>query len=1407
MRESPGFDSEYTRSTGDDSYYTHYSEGSMGLAKRENKSLSLVSYISVGDSASSNEAVGEEARDVREDTFLGATEEDDDEYYRQHKTSNSAAFEQDEAPPSSGRAKGPRKPSFDHSSSTHKARGDTNTAPSMSTSNSGSSHWRRSKPPTLSIITDHDREDDDEPEHPSISVRKVAEDLSEVHPNDPAVPDRGEADAHGMRSRRRDRLARIAKAHRSASPQKKWDFEEPVDERISRSLSPQKKSHSIIYKKDRSGSTQKVVSPSRSEQSDRERSSPKRVISPARSERSDRERSAQKVVSPSRSERSDRSKKSKGKQSDRSSSSRRSRASAFEPTSSQRGERRRSSSRDEKAFFPENVQFPHEPQPYRSPVLEKYSKSNPVLEKYSKSSSKSSTKSSRRSSSSNPSSPRDDPTRDTRVLLEKKHAGIRQSMLRKGQDPMAVDRSDQYDDISPRSYRSPAVVHYWGGNSPDSDKGVVLSPVRSHDSEDTSAITSQYQQSLPCVTEVLQSTQKLSKDANGCASGYMKTGSSFMSGVWQSCTSGIGGYQTESKKSLLQLEMIAEQSISTIFQEHANDSGRKSPDAFRHSRELLAQRTEDELTDEGTMDTVSHPFVRGVEDTITSLGNKVQECVSLKNVYNGKKDDQQSMMDDMRHMFDSISKFAITPHHTYMGTDEVEEHHKVFQYRYGVTRQNPYGQPSTVNEEHHTRAQMFMEVSTDEEETEHARGLTGHSQQQQETDEVLSKLSKEQVHDPVSASIYSSVARGTKNRKSMFMELQRRRKKHSLAKEDEKVPEPHETVDPDTELGPIKPDPSKLRNVYLGLYDKIHDENGLSKEDLEPQKPVVEPEQESDEDDDDDDGQENAVVWAASEDSVFSKQQQQEHAATDAMVSSPRSSSFVSSPRANAMVSSPRASSVSSPRGSSMVSPPSSMVSSPSSMVNSPRASFVAAEEEDTHQRHEDASLDAGGPSMDAKQPSFDATVDGDKSTSTRLFMDANEDYSSGSQDDDSGKVTESSPPATSEASTIPIHNTYYTRDDDESTAYSGPVLLPNATSTTHPDRMDEMVDVFLEEPNATMRASGGSPYSQEDGSEAPSPSPMGLSESLLDHSASSRSMILLAENPFSGSSPLPGIKEEEVVEQEESSRNLESKVHFCELEDEGSREEEEDDRTLANSTIVSGYSGSSHTNELSMDETIDTFGNSFSRSRSSHSSGHSCELSEVPPEIPHPRGPISEYQVLYQISEEDEEAETDTSSEGATEASSEVPFDEGADTSSPARKWSVGSIFKSLIRWTLVLVLANNFGFFQWLLDVHSASEVVPSKDSIRTIHGASFLVVGDDDKATVKPAARASAAIEEDNIDDEEDDDDEEEPVSMPAFFDPVFDEGSDDFGREPTRSDEYRKAWAQELQAALHSDEDEL
>ena len=497
-----------------------------------------------------------------------------------------------------------------------------------------------------------------------------------------------------------------------------------------------------------------------------------------------------------------------------------------------------------------------------------------------------------------------------------------------------------------------------------------------------------------------------------------------------------------------------------------------------------------------------------------------------------------------------------------------------------------------------SRAAMFTEGSTDEEESHHLRDRY---QIRDRVEAQTSALKSPHRHE-ARASTDPSVTRATKGRRNMFMELQRRRKKHGMVKGDEDTPN--------------KPDANDLRNIYLQLYDKIHDETGKSLEQLEAPPSFGE---------ESEDGNDYAVVWAASEENSLSSQQH---------------------PKINV-------------------------------------ASFV-----DNESQGEDILFDHSEHSHDAdprasQVPRDDYTTNTEVSASSRAFMDANEFQSS--SDSDSLQATE---PMTE-------------RDGQDESTHDGNTLLPNATSTTHPDRVEEMVSTFL---NETVY------------------------------------------------SPLQGIEEEN-----HGNPKIDSRVHFPDqLVDEGSVESEED-RTLADSTMVSGLSASSHTHDLSMDETIESLGASRSRSRSSRSSSNSCEMSEVPPEIPHPLGPISEYQVLYQISEEDEEAETDASSEDAHE----IPFDEeGTEASTRSdRKWSFGSIIRSVLRWTVILVVANSFGFFHWLLDVPLSVADNPTglteevQDPIRIIRGMPYFEISAIEDHSIEnekePLSITSILLQDDHFD----------------------------------------------------------
>jgi hypothetical protein len=1418
-------DSDYD----EQSYYTHSSAGSMGLAKRPNTELTMMTYVSLDDNeqpqhheqqhgaATVATADYQDCADSEDEQRTPEEEDGDEEYFHPSSREEIHDPEQDHGgnhmhnkPVSILRRKNNKNQDsvlpdhhplrdkeslFDHSSSTHKARGallSATAAPSVSTSTSSSSHWRLGAgavKPELSIITDvRDEEDADadaeEQEEEAFNPksktktnkspggrRPVAEDLADIE--DPMSPDNhhsgtptnndgtptvlpGAAQDAGAdtRNRRRERLSRLA---RIKSPSRK-DALSPARSTNSTSeeaLSPrQQETHHVMernnvaspsggnvaspYRKHvASPSRNNMASPSRnnvaSPSTSRNVTSPSRgtVASPSSSTLSPTKKSSTNVVlSPSHravSERtlspktpvaSPKNQYSSPKNYPRSPQA----AVSNHPTNGMMNYHRspqRGNGSPRKAFFPDEEEEEEEDE-YQKVVVQQpqeqhttsqqQTSSKPYMEKF------------------------------LQKYNVKKHAAKDQHH-RQWAAPAPVLLGD--NNHRPPRISLPTVREVSAGSVADV-------------SDNCSVLTHNLQEGPPCIQQIIQSAQFAGGHKDGttdgisCA-GYTQTATSFVTGVWKSC--GMSGYQTESKKSLLQLERIAEQSVSTI----CNPGRRQSPDAFeQHSRgELVSQSDSyednytqgDSMTDmtdkdnscyskqlvemrsdeETVFEDDANPPFGYVENALTSIGAKVQEVVGFAE---DRKND--SMMDDMRHMFDSLSTYY-TPHHQpydgdnpSRGAPPFSKNDNAFQFRHGVTGGGGQGSHSmfshTPSEDQDVSVQPLKPMSP----TVAPRQQQQQQQQRQQQEEEWQHQPKNNAYEvpkkkdqapqreklgAVASSIYSSVSRNTKDRRSMFMELQRRRMKNTKRK-DEWDPE---TNNPPQQKG--EDETAKLRQLYVGLYDKIHDQtedrqeqeaNEVKTEESgfdEPQQQDHGQEIPQDDDRDgtfseancasEDEEEDYAVVWAASEASASSPRHttaawgMDEHSNA-----SPRQTVWATS---GASMTSPRRSDAGSlvdndsndeededneeeyldfedkesttnesqepvmqqeelalpelpKKTTSLSMDQQRSCDSPYTDCKSTHTSYLDAEEfavDSTEETHFSEAVDD-----QYLEPQPDPTISIDESSSARAADDAVKDTDSDDTDTDT---------------------------DDDTRAYLIP-SIGTGTSTTCTNDMDELVNTFLESKSELM------------------------SDNLRDNSESSRPMVLLSENSFQERNEpppnQPSLEDLPEEEEEEVDKHGEQQDHEHDAESYHS-----EDYTLADSTMVSGYSGSNHTQDLSMAESIVSDG-LHSRNGSSRSaqSDDTPEVSDVPPEIAQPLGPISEYQVLYQISEEDDEDVEQTSNEsdatGSFEHQNDVPFDEDVSLEDYQKKSSVRKIFSSICQWVVLGTLAYYLGVGSWLMD-----------------------------------------------------------------------------------------------------------
>lgn len=1208
----------------DQSYYTHYSEGSMGLAKRTNKQLSFVSYVPLGG------ADDEEALCAPQQPTTTKMQSEHQQQQRQHQ------IDQAEQLPSNRRSTNTfgrqSELSFDHSSSTHKTRGAGGKVP-----------WRRK--PGLSVITD---EEEDHRDEASVKARPVAEDLAFVMPttSTPLAPDSTYATMDGAetRSRRRERLTRLnrvkspSKQSRDQQEEDGEEGQEDAERRENRSISPRKN----VSPGPSALKTPKYSNPNGSKDADdrvtRDYSPTKRSSRPGTNEskRSNTEYRTEPTSEEASSE--------------------------FHPYMQKIRQRYHPNKRSEmhnqeygedqknvQVYTDDGQQFVNRPSrssegrmspPPREAVPPRSRRPSPT----------------RQTTSAAPSYP------DNETVSE---------VL-----PQDFSTEQRYDLMVPKltqqSHSLEDAMH----------SAQLVRSTRSASSENSSVVTSNLQQGEPCVSHFSHSTRFVSKgsDGNACI-GYTQKCTSFVSGVWESCSS-ISRYKTESKKNLLQLEMIAEQSVSTIYK----TGGRQSPEAFRHSRELMAKTTQqpqghrertqydrdrvsqnhdsahsavsfDRLkeirSDDATHEHLQNQsFTINVEDAFSSF----REAVGLKENH---QRDQQSLMDDMRHILDSFSTFYAPHHQPYDG--DSQRHDQSYDFRHRATS----GTLAPISD---------ASVASD---TSYEMSKCNDTQFREEQDDAPQM-------DAGKASIYNSVIRSARDRRTMVMELQKRRMKQIRRKEESWEPNPRKHVD----------ETAKLRMLYLGLYDKIHDEDrlassmevhqnssvgALKSEDVDDERSAaLRPDGRDDTFSDTlgrtetvEDERDYAVVWAASESSVGSRPPptlQANHGNTeghdaDDDEQDPDEEDYDHVDEHSCNNSGVQASELLRMSRKSVATNmvPTGQVEDMTEVARHSDVRFYSTPRENN---------EVVAPQAETLLlvESESEHVWDEELSCYRALLQPDPTVSVGSEEDDDMFTAVDTAIHLYEEPEPVVSSTTTSSDGDDSDILpantkegekSFHTVQTAATATT--SEMEELVSSFLE-------SSGNS-----------------------TNSGSSRDM-----EPPRLTQDQSGTKI--VVNSENQTATM--------VDDSDQWSVHSGDPTLADSTIMSGFSGSRHTHDTSLAETI------VSISQSSRSTGLSDassqdgtpEPSDVPPEIPQPRGPISEYQVLYQISEEDEE-EMDASEEeydilphnGSFEPQNDVPFDEDISLEDynlqQQAKTSLSS--RKVIRWLLMFVFAFYFDLF----------------------------------------------------------------------------------------------------------------
>lgn len=1229
--------STYTgRHTEDDgSYYTHYSEGSMGLAKRPNKKLSLVSYLPFEEGDDPEAVQGRDPMPEERDYSSSSSSRQRLERFRTKSTPTTTSKED----------------SFDGSSSTHKARGGSSKKPRMR--------------PELSVITDNVDEDDEEDPSPSVKKRPVAEDLTGDEQED--------TDGAETRSRRRERLARLAritsppKADVEAKEEKSIEVSSvPIRER---SVSPRKKAGRSLLKTPKYTKSKNAM-PEEKEASRSRSSSTKRATKTNDTVADVTAMSEEKEVRRSRSSSKKRAAKSNGTVADVTAKSakkeqsvevhsKRSVHKSSEKTSESHSRGKNSTTVEEKSRGqknPESRTKDSDNEDYRVKEISESDKRYKVLMNAQAQSSEPNPQ--RRDQEISDADKRyhemihaperfaspskqGSPARLRRLSPRKERRGG-QTTIVPPQTPRQLQQDD--DDLSSVEEidvgRSAAAgiataPRQWTPVSQDQ-----LSSGYTVTSDNSSVVTGNLQEG-PCTSQFVQTTRYMAKNGNGKTEclGYTQKCTSFVSGVWESCA-GSMRYQTESRKNLLQLEMIAEQSVTTIF--NGSGPGRNTPEAFKHSRELL-----EKAEDNSSLRMKAHmrgsgrelPFSLNMEGAISTLS----EAVGLRE-NNGNEG--QSVMDDMRHLFESFTPYysGNPPNQNYHNAGPVSiPPDSIYQYRHGAIGVDYLDDNSHSEDDSRELLSMSSSASLSK-----------------------SACDMEAKPEPEAAgtSIYKTVAqRGSRDRRSMMMELQRRRMKH--------VQKRKEDAWTDTNPRKSEEDTQKLRRLYLGLYDKIHDDDNKANHD---------------DGRDDCEDEERDVVWAASE-AVESLVDQDTDGGEEEVTG----------------------------HGNDMVA------------GNSPRSrSFAEAEQTKDEMKETEVAPCPSGPSFDHHTLSLQ---DGGESVATKYIdsrdrespvpKDESRDLASspqpepsvsvdeGDSDDDMytavGTVTRGS--TVSPSSVAPdLANEegreHFNEQAGACTHTEEREKSVHTTVTTSTAEMDDFVHSFLGSASNGLPSSTGSSASS-------SPN--------FEGSESSRPLTLLAENNFDGVEP-----------PEPSSHNS---FHSTRMEDSDITSVQSGDQTLADSTIVSSYSDSRHTNDMSMADSIYSGSRSTRTGESSEqSSQYTPEPSEVPPEIPQPTGPIPEYQVLYQISEEEgdeeesdfEDEEVDGSGDeyegedddASFEPQNDVPFDEDVTleeyqnmVAEPGQR--KGSWSGRLLRWIATLMLAYYLGSMGLDFDAPADTEI----------------------------------------------------------------------------------------------------
>jgi hypothetical protein len=794
-----------TRNGDEDSYYTHYSEGSMGLAKRQNKKLSLVTYIPLG---------GEDDGTVcDEETETAANEHDSSGRGSSSSRKSSVILPVRQPPPA------PQK--GENSNSTHRTRG------------SGSRAWRRD----LSVMTEEDmsvmtEERDESPrfdavmqqrlghttQNPSQPQRSPPKQLpisSPLSPNSnshiggptsvasPLSPALLASDGAESRSRRRNRLAKMAAASGES------------DSEFSRTPSPKKKSNKpptrgrgeAFFQK-----TNKIKNIATTTTTESRQDVAEVEVDQHGSKL--HKRYSNKYSSPKANRRADRD------------------ASQEEAFSTPE--------HDEKAIA-ESKEDPSDVGS-RSRIRNRYANFAKAIHRPEGSSSKDrETTSQERPSSRYRETEEETGSSASREMLTSSHNKQRKSSWKGGDGDILGLSSNDSSTVGTYGTRDYTVGTYEDSILPvDNPRSLtpVVEELLAGSSDSTVGANHQF---APCGPRFVQNTRFIRGADGGSCTSYTTQCTSFVTKVWSSCGA-MHGYQTESTNTYMQFEMIAEQSVSTIFKS-GKQGNRELPDAFQHARALAAHQERNQYkldfddssvlspaevddngsilsygevqynrTDEAAYDDGTHTgFGLNVNGALNALSTEFRNFAQstkagtnafakvMNSGFHGNDAKNNTVANDANNLFDSMQKFY-EPHHRPYAND------------------SPSGAFSHYGDDDDVLANPSVKSMDDQSEAStHVFDLPP-SPINGPTSPTSTELNTQPPTSPTS--IYSSVVKST-NRREMMMDLQRRRMKGGTKPE----PEPETTRNLAAALRrKSAEETAHLRRLYLSLRDKIHED-------------------------------------------------------------------------------------------------------------------------------------------------------------------------------------------------------------------------------------------------------------------------------------------------------------------------------------------------------------------------------------------------------------------------------------------------------------------------------------------------------------------------------------------------------------------------------------------------------